>query len=369
MRHPAHLGWGHVKGVRLLSGSGEDGSSGEMSLMEDGGTRPMFFVLGRGRSGTTLLRCMLDVHPKISVPPEAMFVMLLRGRYAGVRDWDRDRIHSFCLDLWRERRLLSWHLDPADVERRLMSVAGKASFPVLCRKVYESYAAARGKNGPVLLGDKNPHYCLFAGELMELFPRSRFVHFVRDPRDNVLSFQRVGFDLNGTAALAYRWKRYNLEVLRYSREYPDRFLLLRFEDLLSDPESCLEKLCSFLGVEFDPVMLDFHAMARDVPEWEWHGNLSRPLDPSRCYGWKDRMGQREVCVVESVCGELIDSFGYERACPEVGVWPSVSARPGMGWGWFFTLLEKLVFALPLGLRSGVVNLYRRMTGSLPGSGR
>jgi len=65
----------------------------------------MFFIVGRGRSGTTLLRLLLDTHPKISVAPEAQFIMNLYGKYAGVTEWDDDRILAFYNDLWLEKRL------------------------------------------------------------------------------------------------------------------------------------------------------------------------------------------------------------------------------------------------------------------------
>jgi hypothetical protein len=321
------------------------------------------FLVGRGRSGTTLLKAMLDAHPAVCVAPEALFVMNAHHRYArGV--WDPARVEAFARDIWLERKLRTWDLDPAAVTERLRAVE-PPSFPVLCRAVYEEYARSQGKPAPVWVGDKNPHHALLVRELMASFPEARFVHIVRDYRDNILSYQGVRFDLQSTGALAYRWRRYNEEVLAAARDAPERFLRLRYEDLAAEPKPSLERVCGFLGIPYDPAMLRFHEAHRDEAR-EWHAGLSAPVDAARVARWREAMPPRKVAVAERVCGALGERLGYPASGPKGG---AAAAAWGIGLGAAAVALERALFTFPMGLRSRLIAYYRAVTGSLTLDGR
>jgi hypothetical protein len=317
----------------------------------------MFFIVGRGRSGTSLLGRMLDAHPAVGVAPEALFVMHLWRRY-GRRELDERATLCFVQDLWREERLRRWRFERADVERKLLALA-PASFARLCATVYALHAAASGKADPALLGDKNPHYALFVDTLAEVFPRARFVHLVRDYRDNILSFQGVRFDLASVPALAYRWRRYNQEILRRSSRFSERFLRLRFEDLVARPVPVLEEVCRFLGIDFEPSMLDFHTHRQDhLPGW--HRNLERPLDGAQIGKWREALTPAAIAMADDVCQPLGAKLGYEPAADNA---PLLRVAPGILLGWSMTEIERLVFRLPLRLRTTVIRGYRRLTGN------
>ena len=143
----------------------------EIGVIQDYSRVKLFFILGRGRSGTTLLRLILDNHPNLSVAPEALFVMNLCKRYAQT-EWNRKKILSFCDDLWLEKRLDQWNLNKTKLRQDLLDYEKKASFSDLCKIVYANYAFLQGKNGDVVLGDKNPNYLLVVNELLNLFPDS-----------------------------------------------------------------------------------------------------------------------------------------------------------------------------------------------------
>jgi hypothetical protein len=317
----------------------------------------MFFIVGRGRSGTSLLSRMLDAHPAIGVAPEALFVMHLWRRY-GSRELDEPAIPRFVRDLWREERLRRWRLERAEVERQLVALA-PASFARLCAKVYALHTAGSGKADPVLLGDKNPHYALFVDTLAEIFPHARFVHLVRDYRDNILSFQSVRFDLASVPALAYRWRRYNQEILRSSSRFPERYLRLRFEDLVDRPQTTLEEVCKFLGVAFEPSMLDFHTRRADTLPG-WHRLLDHPLDGSQVRKWREASTPAAIAMADRVCQPLGAELGYQPAADGASL---LRVAPGVLLGWSMTELERLLFRLPLELRTMIIRGYRRLTGN------
>lgn len=328
----------------------------------------MFFILGRGRSGTTLLSAILDSHPAVSVAPEALFALMMSRKYGRCRSWDADLVDSFLDDLFRERRILSWNIDRKGLRREILSLGGSTGYADICRCVYAHYAGRAGKPADALLGDKNPHYCLAAGKLQRLFPEARFVHMVRDPRDNVLSFRRVRFDLNSPGGLARRWCTYNTAVMRAAAHGPDRFHLLRFEDLLLEPERTLHGICAFLGVDYLPAMLEDHARSPAIPDLPWHGNVAGPLEARRAYRWRDSLSQSSACRIQSLCGSLTGYFGYPDACRKGPRRAGIRYALGSLLGRAATLFERMVMALPYRLAMAVTNAYRMRTGTLSDQG-
>ena len=320
----------------------------------------MFFIVGRGRSGSTLLARMLDAHPRIVVAEEALFVMSLAPRYARGA-WSERRILKMSRDIWREERMRRWGLDRHALEQRLIGLAPYATFSRLCAEVYAASAEARGRGVAVLLGDKNPHYALFVPELAALFPEARFLHLLRDYRDNVLSYRGVAFDISSVGGLAYRWRRYNETILRSELAEPSRFLRVHFEELVAAPATQLARICEFLGVDYASEMLRSHEAPRRA-ELPWHVNVAGPPDPNLTQKWKSAMSARQLAYADAVCQPLAAQLGY-AATGAVSAARRLTAMPGVAWGWCVTAAERLLFRLPLGWRARVIRCYRRSTGN------
>src|SRR5438067_4557076 len=139
--------------------------------------RPPFpFVVGSGRSGTTLLRLMLEQHPDLAIPPESYFPISMRHRnprYVTQEGFDLDR---FRVDLTENVRFRDWKLDEDVVASRLHGVA-PIDWAEAIRKTFALYAEKEDKPR---YGDKTPWFIMRISELSELFPESRFVHLIRD---------------------------------------------------------------------------------------------------------------------------------------------------------------------------------------------
>lgn len=320
----------------------------------------MVFIVGRGRSGTTLLSSLLDAHPRICVAPESMFIMYLYRRYRR-GPWDAGRVRAFARDLWLESRMRFWRLDRDEVERTLLARAAPVGFGGLCGEVFACHARGRGRGDAKVLGDKNPGYSLFVPELREVFPSARFVHVVRDPRDNVYSFSRVPFDADDTATLAYRWNHYNAAILEATRRFPSAFLRLRYEDLVRAPESELQRLCRFLDVEFVAEML-VRRPATTAPSWHPHRNV--PVSDSLAGRWQREMNSEDVRLVDRICSPVARELGYDVECPDVGTRLRARVVRGALLAGVLTRLERLVFRLPPRALSRVIDGYRARTASL-----
>lgn len=316
----------------------------------------LFFIVGRGRSGSTLLARVLTQHSQICVCPEGVFALALRPSY-GSGSWSSRRIAAFCRDLGRERRMHGWHLQLNQIAERLHAAGPGLDYARACEQVYRSYAEdSIGRNAPRWVGDKNPSHALLLPELRALSPDARFVHLIRDYRDNVRSYLEVPFDLDTPAALAERWRRAHGAALRASRAAPEHFLHVRYEDLLRDPRAELTRICAFLQLPFEPALL---ASGERVGVEAGRGWFQRPIEAidqergARQHG----LTTRELADVERICGDLGERFGYARSLPARPL--SAAGHAGRALGWASVAAERQLFGgLPLPLRMLALDAYR-----------
>jgi Sulfotransferase family len=299
-------------------------------------------ILGVSRSGTTLLKEILDNHPELAIPPESYFVTQLWARHGERPDPDK-----FAADLGRLARIRDWGVTPGDVRARLPA---SPNFADAIQAVYRTYAEMRGKPR---FGDKTPAYMQHLDVIARAFPSAVYVHLVRDGRDAGLSFvemrRRPRFNWarpRGLAAFAAQWGREVAGARRFGRELgADRYLELRYEDLVADPESTLRALCAFLGLEFEAGMLAYHRTqgAQPLPD---HPRLAEPPAPGR--RWREEMSPADAERFEAIAGELIAELGYDRAYPN----PSWGAR-------VLALLHRIGLAARIALWDVALALVRR----------
>ncbi|MCB9748067.1 MAG: sulfotransferase [Candidatus Omnitrophica bacterium] len=323
-------------------------------------SKQMFFIVGRGRSGTSLLQTILNQHPHIAVAPEAQFVMLLYRKYRR-RKFDEKVILNFYQDLFLEARLKNWKIDKTLLKKELLAI-DKPDFSKLTHCVYAHYGHQRGKIKPLILGDKNPHYALFVKDLIQIFPKAKFIHLIRDARDNVLSYRNVSFDMKSTTALAYRWNFYHKEILKVSEQYNAQFTRLYFEQLIESPEKELRRICRFLGVGYNPGMLQFYQSV----EWDtpWRRNLYKPLDRNLPQNWRQKMSQEDIGAVECVCGKLLSKFSYSVSLSNVTPIKYYFIKIfGFFCAGIYTCLEKVIYYFPIRFVAWFLIGYRKLTGT------
>ena len=270
-------------------------------------------IVGVPRSGTTLLRVMLDAHPELAIPPETGFVL-----DACRLDGEGDELRKRLLDTIT--RFHTWGVmgvSASALRDRLRSIE---PFDVAegVRAFYRLYAARFGKRR---FGDKTPMYRFHLEELEGLLPEARFIHIIRDGRDVALSVRGFWFapgeDLK---TLAADW-RTGIVATRAQGSLVKRYLELRFEDLIISPERELRRVCQFLELRFDPPMLRYPETATDRLREIGVGNpdprnpvpklAAQAPDSSRLGTWKHEMSRRERRQFKRVAGKLLRELGYE----------------------------------------------------------
>jgi len=271
---------------------------------------PIVFVGGSERSGTTLLRNMLTAHPELAVPNESPFVRLVHRGLTG-----QGRLHDLdaaWLMIRNHTRFRQWRLPPEEVEQ-LLREHPPTSYDDLIRTVFAAYARWRGKRHS---GDKTTGNALYFEWLAERFPGSRFVHMIRDPRAVCMSHSVQIFNHGGVPGAARHWRSRVAAARGAAPALGDRLLELRYEQLVTNPEEELERLCSFIGLPFDAALLDYGQSVEVLPQHDQDVHAREPLraDLRR---WREELTRDDISVIETIAGPLMDEVGYQREVARV----------------------------------------------------
>lgn len=270
---------------------------------------PPLLVLGVRRSGTTLLRVMLDRHSELAVPDESYFIPQLADRHG-----ERPDPEDFVDDLRRLPTLRDWGVSPDDVRARLRP---GATLGEAVAAVHEAYAAARGKRR---FGDKTPMYMAHLPLLERLWPDALYVHLVRDGRDAALSFLAMPRGIvtetwahpRDVAGFACQWRTEVEDARRLgARVGPGLYLEVRYEALVADPERELRAICAFAKLEYEPAMLEY-AGTVDVSAKPHQTRLAQVPTPG-VRDWRRELPAAGVTAFERIAGDLLAELGYERA--------------------------------------------------------
>ncbi|MCW2956205.1 MAG: sulfotransferase [Thermoleophilia bacterium] len=300
--------------------------------------RAPFFIVGSDRSGTTMLRLMLDRAPDgPAVPPETMFITdFLPVRAKGGLD-DHDAAAAFTRRVWAHPRVALWNL------------AGEAPLPprglshhdAFRWGIEQPFLAYMRSEGKTWWADKTPPYIDWVAELKEIFPAAKFVELVRDGRDVALSLMGLPFGGNNAYVTATRWATCIREGAVAREQWPDDVVLVRYEDLVTQPQRELRRVADFLGIDFDPDMLavektDMSKLQKD--QQGWFANLWQGINTSAMGKWRTKMTPADQALFLAGASDELALHGYDLG----DVAPARVGRPRAAWLGFTNFLQRLV---------------------------
>ena len=283
--------------------------------------QPAPFIVGVTRSGTTLLRLMLDAHPELAIPPETHFVPTVIKRTERGR-----KVQSIHRVFVENRRWGDFDLDSDELLRRLKRLDPLDPRAVL-RCFYDMYAEQMGKSR---WGDKTPGYQVKMRRIHRSLPEARFIHLIRDGRDVVLSQWSKAQNPTPVEEAAKRWKQRVRLTQRLASKEPETYMELRYEELVAEPAPLIERICEFIELDFDPVMLRHHEgaeerldqIAKPLPAYggvgeldaetrmEAHQMAAKPLSDERTAVWRREMDPADLAKFEAVAGDALEELGY-----------------------------------------------------------
>ncbi len=286
--------------------------------------RPLF-IFGCPRSGTSLLSRIFNSHPNIAIPFESHFY---DGLYPIVRRYgelDERRMRTLLSEILRSRFVKNWAPLPSLPET--LAAMSRPGFDGVVEGLLRAWLVRQGKPR---WGEKTPQHTLCWRPILAGFPDLQVIHVIRDGRDVALSYRAAFFGPKHVYHLAKRWRLY----LRAAEESQavlgeSRFLPVRYEDLVAQPELEVRRICAFLGEEFAPAMLTFHHKAIPrIADQRNLANLQKPVMTDSVGKWQRRMTAREIRIFEALAGDKLEQYGYKRALAEARIpaWEALSCR-------------------------------------------
>lgn len=288
-------------------------------------TNPFAFIVGNPRSGTTLLRHIVDSHSEIACLLESPWFMNWAEKQIGVdaQGFVTPGLVPHLLASRRVFRDVDLGLTADEMQGWIEKPSGlrwEDFISMLC----DRYGSARGK---LLVGNKTPGFVRRIAAMHKLWPTAKFVHIIRDGRDVFLSarvkwkqeptspqFKHWMEDQVTTAALWWEW---NVRLGREAGRLLDANLYyeLRYERLVANPENECMALCKFLGVRFEDAMLR-HEQQFKIRHHKDDGRVinARVALPitAGLRNWQSEMTAEEQQRFEAAAGSLLDELVYAR---------------------------------------------------------
>ena len=285
-------------------------------------TKPYVFIVGCARSGTTLLRRIVNAHGQIAIMPESHWIDVFFEERTGLTP--EGMVTPALIDhLLEHRKFARLHFDRPMLLSLLQS-GQPVSYADFVARIFELYGKREGKS---LVGDKTPAYVRRLHQLHALWPAARFVHLIRDGRDVCLSMakwktahvKKPGIfttwkdDSVSTTAL---WWELNVRSGQQAGHSlgPKLYYELRYESLLCNPAEECAALCTFLGLPYDDAMLRFHEGRTKTNPGLDAKHAWLPITPG-LRNWRSQMPTEDVERFEAATGDLLDELGYPRAVP------------------------------------------------------
>lgn len=296
------------------------------------------FVVGNSRSGTTLMGSILGLNPNIFTFEELHFFGTLWSESDRHKTLDLIQAEAMAAKLLaiQDEDVIS-HKDPklfAEEAKTVIQRLNTQSYNATdILQVFLTYTAE--KNGKKIPCEQTPRNVLYISELLELYPHCHIINMVRDPRDVLLS-QKYKWKIRflGASNIPYReairaWANYHAITISklwnvainaadkhsksdYSTTSPtDRLITIRFEDLITQPETILRQVCDFTGIEFAPEMLQVSQSEGGVSSHKKIAPGQKGIDSSATGKWKQGgITNTEIFLCQQITQENMTKHNY-----------------------------------------------------------
>ena len=273
------------------------------------------FIVGANRSGTTLLRLLLNAHSQVAIPDEINYFYSFR--HANYYRWEAPglsagQFEAFVDDFLRSNRPVTPELD---LDALRTDILGG---PVDLRRPYKLLLEAWARHhGKARWGEKTPGNVYNAHYIVAMFPDAHFIQIVRDPRAVVHSMQKTSFFPDDVVFNAYNLRKSLAEGRSHFETTvpPAQRLTIRYEDLVQAPVPTLRRVCSFAGLEYEDQMLTFHQDASqymtEAAASSFNAAATRPISANRTDAWRHRLSAAEVTMIEHIHEAFMAEFRYE----------------------------------------------------------
>jgi len=275
------------------------------------------FIIGTERSGTNLLRLILNSHSCIAVPHPPHIMKFFNPLVGSYGDLGNDRnFRQLITDVCRmvELHPYPWEIKP-DRERVFLHAQNRNLISIYFA-IYDQYLEFTGKERWAC---KSTFMIEHVAEILHYYPDARFIYMVRDGRDVAVSAKSSIFNRFHVYYSALRWKREQQVGLSWLSGLPAKqIMLLKYEELIADPVTVTARICGFLDEQFEERMLEYYR-SREAKKsgslsisWE---NTAKPVLSNNAEKFRQRLTKKEILLFEAIAVNELNELGYPLTHP------------------------------------------------------
>lgn len=291
--------------------------------------KKFIFILGDHKSGTTLLRSLLDSHPEVSVSPVETHPFAHLGfpvnysmRKQEKRDFGVEEIQENLINwinkLNRQADSLKGgnyayqKIDVSHFEKRIREINTQKYADIISQYLHAVIEAIEGGNNKFYIAEKSVENFEFAETLSRYFPDSKFVHIIRNPYSNVASIRK--YKLHGSGRIpSYRRILKSIQQSEYYLERNslsiDNYLKVKYEKLANDPEKMMHKIAGFLDISFDDILLRPTVLGE---LWEGNSVTDKKFSSIEQTYTEKEIYQLEILLVNRFLNKILQRFDYNQ---------------------------------------------------------
>lgn len=289
------------------------------------------FVIGYKRSGTTMTRLMLNRHPELFIPRESEYFQKVPVHY-GNKIHQPEEVQEILSTLPKDTYK---SLIDEEYFYQLLKENLPGGNDILLACLYQS-CIPRKEGNKIRWGDKKPQHWQFVYGLRQWYPQSQFLHIVRDPRDVICSienYEKKGIELTRKnffwqyfpSHVIYAWQQnFAFQAMKKQGEIlgNKRYLKIKYEELVANPDSNLQNICDFLQLDpdFKGEMLKFDEDGRNPqirdgkPSKALHmEQTTRKINNKSIGRYKESLDEKQIKEIEFICNDLISEMGYIKS--------------------------------------------------------
>jgi hypothetical protein len=295
----------------------------------------MCFIVGMGRSGTTLLMQILNAHPHALSTPETHFVMTFFQQYAQQKNINRREILDICARFYKSKKnnLSIWQWNFAQFEQYIHAApAQNLDYEYVCKAFLASHIFL-GNSKPNLthIVAKEHDFTTYIPQLLQIFPNAKFIVCLRDYRAVIHSHcQSPNTRFVSNTFNALHWRENNQYLWQQSQAMPNKFLWIQYEKLVKNPTDTVKQLCHFIDLPFQPNLLHTQQnlqnwleqqrqnplmSARKLKKWT---DLAQPINNTQSEKWRENLPYESLVFADLLCSQTGQLWGY-KPLTRVGV--------------------------------------------------